>query len=86
MLFAGGYSCLIRRVVCLVTTLYRNTGSTLFTHLESSVISSLVASPCLAFESPSRQAEIALYTLNKSMEVLYNLAQRRSWPVKVPYG
>ena len=46
----------------------------------------MTASPCLAFEPVSRQAEIALYTLNKSMKVLYNLAVRRSWPVKVPYG
>jgi hypothetical protein len=38
------------------------------------------------FEPISRQSEIALFTVNKSMEVLYNMALRRRWMVRVPYG
>jgi hypothetical protein len=33
-----------------------------------------------------RQSEIALYTLNKSMEVVYNMAIRRKLPVRLPQG
>jgi hypothetical protein len=46
----------------------------------------MVCSVTLWFEPISRQSEIALYTLNKSMEVAYNMALRREWPVKVPKG
>ena len=34
----------------------------------------------------SRQSEIALFCLNKSTEVMYLMARRRGWPVRVPQG
>lgn len=37
-------------------------------------------------EPISRQSEIALYTVNKSTEVLYNMALRRGMKVRIPYG
>ena len=40
----------------------------------------------LNFEPLGRQSEIALYTLNKSMEVTYNMATRRNYPVRLPKG
>lgn len=40
----------------------------------------------LSFEPVSRQSEIALYCLNKSMEVCYLLGRRRNWPIRVPHG
>jgi hypothetical protein len=49
-------------------------------------ISGVLAGVSLIFEPISRQSEIALYTLNKSTEVLYNMAKRRKWLVKVPFG
>lgn len=45
-----------------------------------------MASTSLIFEPVSRQSEIALYTLNKSMEVVYNMGKRRGYPVKWPFG
>ena len=46
----------------------------------------MVASLTLLCEPVSRQSEIALYTLNKSTEVLYKMAKRRGYPVKIPGG
>lgn len=40
----------------------------------------------MVFEPMGRQSEIALYTLNKSMEVSYNMLTRRNWPVRLPKG
>jgi len=33
-----------------------------------------------------RQSEIALYTLNKSMEILYNMGIRRKYSIRLPMG
>lgn len=46
----------------------------------------MVGGISLIFEPISRQSEIALFTVNKSMEVLYNMALRRKWKVRVPQG
>ena len=40
----------------------------------------------LLFETKGRQAEIALFTVYKTMETAYNLGKRRGWPVRVPAG
>mgnify|MGYP000935789093 FL=1 len=46
----------------------------------------IFASFTLVFEPVSRQSEIALYCLNKTMEVCYLMAKRRKWPVKIAGG
>lgn len=40
----------------------------------------------LLVETPSRQAEIALFTFYKCMEIAYNLGRRRGMRVRVPWG
>jgi hypothetical protein len=55
-------------------------------HSDSNFFGAIVGGVTLNFEPVSRQSEIALYCLNKSMEVCYLLARRRGWPVRVPYG
>lgn len=54
--------------------------------VDCSTISAIVGSVSLCFEPIGRQAEIALFSLNKSMEVLYNFMRRRSYPIRIPYG
>lgn len=49
-------------------------------------IAGLLAGVTLVFEPMGRQSEIALYTLNKSMEVVYNMGLRRKLPVRLPMG
>ena len=40
----------------------------------------------LIFETSGRQAEIALFSVYKSMEILYNMGKRRKLPVTIPLG
>jgi hypothetical protein len=40
----------------------------------------------LIFEPKSRQAEIALFTMYKTFETLYNMGKRRDLPVRIPAG
>ena len=49
-------------------------------------ISALVSSVTLLCEPKSRQMEIALFTLNKSMEVIYMMAKRRGYSFTIPFG
>ena len=40
----------------------------------------------LVLENRGRQAEIALFTVYKTMETVYNMGRRRGWPVRIPIG
>jgi hypothetical protein len=50
------------------------------------MLGAVVASLTLNFEPVSRQSEIALFCLNKTMETSYNMLLRRKYPVRVPHG
>ena len=52
----------------------------------SCMFGAIVASLTLNFEPISRQSEIALFCLNKTMETTYNMIVRRRYPVQVPHG
>jgi len=58
----------------------------MISNLEIAFLSGLFGGFTLIFEPVGRQSEIALYTLNKSMEVLYNMGIRRNYPIKLPNG
>lgn len=79
MLFAGGYTLIVRRTICLVTQHYK------YTSFNGS-IGAFLGGVTLCFEPKGRQTEIALFCLNKTIETMYNMAQRRNLPVRVPYG
>lgn len=49
-------------------------------------LSAVFAGITLNFEPYGRQSEIALFTLNKSMETTYHLLTRRKWPIRICYG
>jgi hypothetical protein len=55
-------------------------------NLDCSVLSAIFGAGTLCFEPIGRQAEIALFCLNKSMEVTYQMLQRRGLPVRIPKG
>ena len=46
----------------------------------------IVAGLTLLFESPPRQAEIAIYCISKGWETAYTMLKRRQYPVVVPMG
>ena len=48
-------------------------------------ITGVLSGVTLLFEPRGRQMEIAMFTLNKSMEISYNLALRRNYPVRIRY-
>lgn len=60
MLFAGGYTLVVRRVVCFLTKYYK------FHHFNAAA-GALVGGVTLIFEPVSRQSEIALYCVNKTL-------------------
>ena len=79
MLFAGGYTLIVRRIICFLTEHYK------YNAINGSV-GAFIGGITLVFEPPGRQSEIALFCVNKSMETLYNMALRRNYPVRIPYG
>jgi hypothetical protein len=50
------------------------------------MLGAIVGAFTLNFEPVSRQSEIALFCLNKTMETSYNMMVRRKYPVRVPHG
>lgn len=50
------------------------------------MFAAIVSAFTLNFEPVSRQSEIALFCLNKTMETTYNMMIRRKYPVRVPQG
>ena len=86
MLFAGGYSALVRRSICFYTTVHNSQGGKFKVNLVSCTFGAIVAALTLNFEPISRQSEIALFCLNKTMETSYNMMVRRNYPVQIPHG
>lgn len=60
MLFTGGFTLIVRRIICLMTKYYK------FSHVNAS-IGAFVGGLTLTFEPTSRQSEIALYCVNKTL-------------------
>ena len=60
MLFAGGYTVIVRRTICLLTHHYK------FSSINGAV-GALLGGATLIFEPAGRQSEIALYCVNKTM-------------------
>ena len=54
--------------------------------IDSAFPAAILSGITLIFEPKGRQAEIALFCLNKSLETSYNMALRRKYPVKIPHG
>ncbi len=54
--------------------------------LDAPALGGLLSGITLNFEPISRQSEITLYAMNKSMETGYKLLRRRNYPVRLPYG
>ena len=79
MMFVGFYMVIVRRTICEFTRFYK------FTSL-SAAAGAILGGLALIFETKSRQAEIALYCVNKSIETAYSLLRRRNYPVGLPYG
>lgn len=79
MLFVGFYATIVKRTVCFMTKYYK------FTSL-SAAVGGFLGGAALLFEPEGRQAEIALYCVNKTVETLYNIAKRRNYSFGVPNG
>jgi hypothetical protein len=52
----------------------------------SCTFGAILSALTLNFEPVSRQSEIALFCLNKTMETTYNMMVRRKYPVQIPHG
>ena len=70
---------LAKRIVCLLNENYKFDSS-------NAIIGVLLGAATVNFEPVGRQTEIALFSLNKSLETLYHMAKRRKYPVRIPYG
>lgn len=79
MMFVGFYAVIVKRTVCFMTKYYK------FSSL-SAAVGGFLGGAALLFEPESRQAEIALYCVNRTVETLYNIAKRRNYPVTIPNG
>ena len=79
MMFVGFYMVIVRRTICEMTKYYK------FSSLNATV-GGFLGGVALMFETKGRQAEIALYCVNKSIETVYSLLRRRNYPVRIPYG
>lgn len=55
-------------------------------NLVNGAIGGFVGGATLVLEPSGRQAEIALFCVNKTLETLYHMALRRKLPVRIPYG
>ena len=60
MLFAGGYTVIVRRTICFLTKHYK------YTSLNGAV-GAFLGGITLNFEPAGRQSEIALFCVNKSI-------------------
>lgn len=67
MLFAGGYTLLVRRTICLLTHFYKYSYSILFFYLVNGAIGGFIGGATLVLEPSGRQAEIALFCVNKTI-------------------
>lgn len=79
MMFVGFYAVIVKRTVCFMTKYYK------FSSL-SAAVGGFLGGAALLFEPESRQAEIALYCVNKTLETLYNIAKRRNYSVNFANG
>lgn len=60
MLFAGGYTLVVRRTICFLTTHYK------FSSVNG-LVGAFLGGATLCFEPAGRQSEIALYCVNKTL-------------------
>lgn len=60
MLFAGGYTMIVRRTICFLTHHYKFSSA-------NGVVGALLGGMTLFFEPAGRQSEIALYCVNKTI-------------------
>ena len=79
LIFVGSSLFLIRRVICLWTNLIKYEGI-------SAVFTGFLTGIPLMLESPGRQIEISLYTLDKGANMIYLILERRYPWIKVKHG
>lgn len=60
MLFAGGYTLIVRRTICFLTQHYQYDSI-------NGAVGALLGGVTLVFEPPGRQSEIALFCVNKTI-------------------